>query len=168
MNLGTKLEPFKGWQSKVDQMSKSSSPRGCIWHVDQVIQTLDRLRPGIDWPARVWGGSDRALVATRLHKEEKPESVEKVDGGRSTRPIGHTAWPPDHHLALNWLIQIGGDPIRPYKYPLVVKIDTHTPHFWDYTCKALILSLVVGRNLIERVARLLGPEGLPTYWEPSS
>jgi hypothetical protein len=42
-NIGTKLEHFKGWQSEVDQMSKSSSPRGYIWHVDQVGQIPGRV-----------------------------------------------------------------------------------------------------------------------------
>jgi hypothetical protein len=43
----------------------------------------------------------RALVATRLHKEEKAESVEKVSGGCSTWPTGHVAWLPGLHLARN-------------------------------------------------------------------
>jgi hypothetical protein len=42
-------------------------------------------------PARVLGGLARALVATRLQEKEKPESVEKVDGGRlAGRPT--TTW----------------------------------------------------------------------------
>jgi hypothetical protein len=32
--------------------------------------------------------------------------------------------------------------------------NTHTPHFRDSTCKALILSVVARRNLVGRVARL--------------
>jgi hypothetical protein len=77
--------------------------------MDQVGQTAGWLGPGAGRPARVWGGSAWALVATRLH-EEKPESVEKVDGGCSTRPVGH-------HLVPNWPLQVGGGPIHPYKYP---------------------------------------------------
>jgi hypothetical protein len=49
--------------------------------------------------ARVQGGSTRNLVATRLHQEVKPESVEKVGGG----------------------------PIRPYKYPPHLE-GQHTHH----------------------------------------
>jgi hypothetical protein len=56
------------------------------------------------------------LGVTRLHKEEKPESVEKVGGRHSTRSAGHMAWPPDHHLAPNRLLQVGGGPIHSYKY----------------------------------------------------
>jgi hypothetical protein len=46
------------------------------------------------------------LVVTRLHKEEKSESVEKIYGGCSTRPAGH-------HLALNRPLQVGEGPIHP-------------------------------------------------------
>jgi hypothetical protein len=82
-------------------MSKSSSPPGYIWHVDQVSQTPGRVGLGASRPAKVWGGSAHALVATRLHEEEKPESVEKVGGGRSNHLAGHVAWPSGHHLAPN-------------------------------------------------------------------
>jgi hypothetical protein len=47
------------------------------------------------------GGSARALVATRLHEEEKPELVENVGGGFFTWLVGHVAWPPGHLLAPN-------------------------------------------------------------------
>jgi hypothetical protein len=43
--------------------------------------------------------------------------MEKVGGGRSTRSVGHVAWPPDHHLVPNRPLQVGGGPIHPYKYP---------------------------------------------------
>jgi hypothetical protein len=36
-----------------------------------------------------------------LNKEEKPESVEKVGGGRSTWLAGHVAWPIGHYLVPN-------------------------------------------------------------------
>jgi hypothetical protein len=90
-------------------MSKSSSPQGCIWHVDQVGQTPGRVGLGASQLARVWGGSTRAFVATPPHKEEKHESMEKVGGGCSTRPAGH-------HLAPNQPLHVGGGPIHPYKY----------------------------------------------------
>jgi hypothetical protein len=41
------------------------------------------------------------LVVTCLHEEERPESVDKVGGGRSTQSAGHVAWPPGHHMAPN-------------------------------------------------------------------
>jgi hypothetical protein len=139
MNLGTKLEHFKGWQSKVDKISKLSSPQGCIWHVDQVSQTPGWVSPGagrpaqlLGWSARVWGGSAPALVATRLHEKEKPESVVKVGGGWSTRPDGHVARRPGHHMVPNRLIQVGGGPIHPYKYPPHGESrHTHTT-FWRF------------------------------------
>jgi hypothetical protein len=47
-----------------------------------------------------------------------PQGVEGQGGGdRSTRPVGHVAWPIDHQLAPNRLLQVSGAPPRPYKYP---------------------------------------------------
>jgi hypothetical protein len=66
------------------------------------------------------------MVATRLHKEEKLELVEKVGGGQSTRSASHAAWLPDHHLAPNWLIQVDGGPIHPINIVLTVKVKAHT------------------------------------------
>jgi hypothetical protein len=66
-----------------------------------------------------------------LHEEEKAESVEKVGGDRSTRPTGH-------HLTPNRPLQVGGGPIRPYKYPLAVKVDT--PHS---TCSSPIVKVPI-------------------------
>jgi hypothetical protein len=61
-----------------------------------------------------------------------------VGGGRSTRPNGHVAWPPGLHLAPNQPIQVGGGPIHPYKYPLMVKVDT--PHS---TCSSPLLKVSI-------------------------
>jgi hypothetical protein len=46
--------------------------------VDQVGQILGagRLAQLLGRMASVWGGSTQTLVATRLHEEEMPESVE--------------------------------------------------------------------------------------------
>jgi hypothetical protein len=35
-----------------------------------------------------------------------------------------------------------------------VKVNTHTTHFGNCTCKALILSVVARHSLVRRVARL--------------
>jgi hypothetical protein len=59
-----------------------------------------------------------------LHKKEKDMAIKKVGGGQ-------THWLADHHLASYRLGQIGGAPPLPYKYPLSVKVDTHTI-FWRY------------------------------------
>jgi hypothetical protein len=45
-------------------------------------------------------------------------------------------------------------PHDPINTPLPMKVDTHTPHFGDSSCKALILSVVARYSLIRRVARL--------------
>jgi hypothetical protein len=45
-------------------------------------------------------------------------------------------------------------PHGPINNPLPLKLDTHTPHFEDSTCKALFLSVVARRSLVGRVARL--------------
>jgi hypothetical protein len=88
--------------------------------------------------ARLQVKSARALVATRLHEEEKAESVEKVHGGCSTRPAGDVAWLPGLHLAPNRPLLVGGDLIHPYKYPLPVKVDT--PHS---TCSSSLVKILV-------------------------
>jgi hypothetical protein len=36
---------------------------------------------------------------------------------------GESRWRP-LHLVPNWPLQVGGGPIHPYKYPLIVKVDT--------------------------------------------
>jgi hypothetical protein len=59
-----------------------------------------------------------------------------------------------HHMVSYCLGQVGVDSPWPYKYPLLVKVDTHTPHFGDSTCKALFLSVVARPRLVRRVARL--------------
>jgi hypothetical protein len=74
MNLATKLEHFNILQSDVDQMSKSVSPRGCIWHVDQVGQTPGQVGPGAHRPAgqglsRLGPGLG-CHVSTSVHNEE--------------------------------------------------------------------------------------------------
>jgi hypothetical protein len=68
----------------------------------------------------------------------------------------------------NRLLQVGGAPPPPYKYPPMVEMRRHTPHFGDSTCKAVILSVVARRSLAGSVERLCGPEGLQDYREPSS
>jgi hypothetical protein len=72
-------------------------------------------------PARVWGGSTRALVSMRLHKEEKAESVKNVGGGRSTWPatwVGRpaTTW---CQTDLSMSVEV---PFTPINTPLMVKV----------------------------------------------
>jgi hypothetical protein len=81
--------------------------------------------------------------------------MEKVGGGRSTRSAGHVAWLAGHHLAPNQLLQVGGAPPWPYKYPPMVEMRRHTTHFGDSTCKApILLSVVARHSLVGRVTRL--------------
>jgi hypothetical protein len=83
-------------------------------------------------------------------------TVEEVVGARSHWPTDHMTRLAGHHLVSYRLGQVGGAPLWPYKYPppLPVKVDTHTPHFRDFTCKALFLSVVARHSLVGRVARL--------------
>jgi hypothetical protein len=124
-------------------MSKSSSPQGCIWHVDQVSQTPGRVGKGDGRLARVWDSSAWVLVATRLHEEEKPESVEKVGGGHSTRSAGYVAWLAGHHLASNRPLQVGGGPIHPYKYPPHGESRDTTLYLYFSTYKGSVIVVVV-------------------------
>jgi hypothetical protein len=45
-------------------------------------------------------------------------------------------------------------PHGPINTPLPVKVDTHTPHFRDSTCKAPFLSVVARCSLVGKVVRL--------------
>jgi hypothetical protein len=76
------------------------------------------------------------------------------------------ARPAGRHLVSYRLGQVGGAHPRPYKYPPLVEIRTQTPLHGNFTCKALILSVVARRSLVGRVAKLLGPEGLLAYRDP--
>jgi hypothetical protein len=99
-------------------------------------------------------GSNQNFLDTCLYEKGKAMAVEKVGGGRTHWPAGHVARLVGHHLASCHLGQVSGTPPWPYKYPLPVKVDTHTPHFGDSTCKALFLSVVVRCSLVRRVVRL--------------
>jgi hypothetical protein len=81
-------------------------------------------------------------------------ALEKAGAGRTHWPIGHVARPTGHHLMSYYLSQVGGAPHGPINTPLPVKVNTHTPHFGDSTCKAPILSEVARRSLVGRVVRL--------------
>jgi hypothetical protein len=83
-------------------------------------------------------------------REEEGQGSEN----RSTRPDGHVARPAGCHMVSYQLGQVSGAPPRPYKYPPLVEIGTHIPHFRDSTCKALILSVVDRHSLVQRVVRL--------------
>jgi hypothetical protein len=85
------------------------------------------------------------------------------------QPAGHVTKLTGYNLVSYHLGQVGGAPPWPYKYPTTGESrHTHTPHFEDSNCKAPILSVVARCSLVERVARLYGPEGLPTCQRPSS
>jgi hypothetical protein len=97
--------------------------------MDQVGQTLGRVGLGASWQAqylgrsaRVWGGLPRAWIATRLHEEEKPESVEAAAPGQPA--TGHaqlvTMW---CQTDLSKLLEV---PLTPVNTPVMVKVDR--PH----------------------------------------
>jgi hypothetical protein len=62
----------------------------------------------------------------------------RVGGGRSTLPAGDVAWPPGLHLALNQPLQVGGGPIHPNRYPLMVKVDTPHSFYSSSLVKVLV------------------------------
>jgi hypothetical protein len=106
--------------------------------VDQVGQTPGRVGPGAGptpWPAG--RGLRRFDPSHGCHESTRGDG--RVGGDRSSRPVGHVAWPPSLHLAPNRPLQVGGGPIHRYKYPLVVKVDT--PH--SMCSSPLVCSLVV-------------------------
>jgi hypothetical protein len=152
------------------------SPWECTWHEETVCKVHWPVGPGVGQPAKslgrptsFWVGTNQNILDTCLYEKGKAMVVEKVSGGWTHWPIGHVAWPVGDHLASYPLGQVGGTPPWPYKYPYQWKLThTHTPDFGDSTCKAPIFSVVVRRNLVERVARLWGSEGLSVCQEPSS
>jgi hypothetical protein len=89
---------------------RMSGPRG--WPTSTThwpaCQGLRRFSPSLGFHASIQGGEAR------------------VSGGRSTRSAGHVACPAGHHLEPNRHLQVGGGPIQPYKYPLMVKVNM--PH----------------------------------------
>jgi hypothetical protein len=94
-------------------------------------------------------------------------AVEKVGGGRTHWSASHVARSASHHLVSYRRGQVGGAPPWPYKYPPIGE-SLHTSQSRDSTCKALFISVVARRNLVGRVVRLCGPEGLLACRDPSS
>jgi hypothetical protein len=75
-------------------------------------------------PTKFYVGLAHGFVDMCLHEKGKAKVVEEVNGGLSTRPAGL-------HLVSYHLRQVSGAPPRPYKYPLLVEIRTHTT-FWRF------------------------------------
>jgi hypothetical protein len=145
------------------------SPQGCTWHEETVCKSHWPVGLGVaDWPASFWVSLDQNFLDTCLHKKGKAMEVEKVGWGQTHWSASHVARPGSHHLVSYYLGHVGGAPPWSYKYPLPVKVDTHTTHFGDSTCIALFLSVVARRSLVGRVVRLWGLDGLPVCREPSS
>jgi hypothetical protein len=67
-------------------------------------------------PARFYVGLAHGFVHTCLHEKGKSKTVEKVDGGRTTWPVGHVARLAGHHLASYRFNQVGNPSLDPYKY----------------------------------------------------
>jgi hypothetical protein len=137
-------------------MSKSSSPRGCIWHMDRVGQTPGQKGPRADRPCfmSVWPVASRTRVNTRTRRPRRwRKLVEAAPLSRSATWLGRptTTW---CQIEFSKLVELPHDPINT---PLRWKWkDTHTPYFGDSICKALILSVAARCSLVGRVVRLWG------------
>jgi hypothetical protein len=105
-----------------------------------VAQSLSRFSPRLD-----------GHVATSVHKGYP---TLEVSGIREEWPTGHVDRCPAIHLLQTDLVKSVQAPLCLYKRPLMMKVDTHTPHYGDFTCKAHILSVVTRCNLVGRVVRL--------------
>jgi hypothetical protein len=106
--------------------------------------------------ARFYVGLTRGFVHTCLHERGKAKVLEAESHGRPTTWLGRpTTW------RVTDLTKLVIPPWTPINTPLPVEIRTHTPHFGDFTCKALILSVVARRSLIGSPPRSSSAEALP-------
>jgi hypothetical protein len=113
-------------------MSKSLSPRGVLWHIDQVgpdpRPSGPRGQPAglTPWPANQalrWFGLGLDGHITTLVQKEYPRL--EVGGGHEKSSAGHVARPPARHLVSYHLSQVSGAPPRPSKYPPTVEMRRH-------------------------------------------
>jgi hypothetical protein len=91
------------------------------------------------WPV----GPTFQPLAGWLHGSTLQEAVEgnpkmKVSGSQTPWPTGHVARPTGHHLACYRLNKVGNPSLNPYKYPLLVEINT--PHS---TCSCPLVKVSV-------------------------
>jgi hypothetical protein len=84
------------------------------------------VRPGGGRPVKSPGQLTRFyvnwahdFVYTSLHEMGNGKTVEKVDGGQTTRPASHVARPAGHHMANYQLNQVDNPSMEPYKYPSI-------------------------------------------------
>jgi hypothetical protein len=158
-NLGTNLEHFKRWQSKVDQMSKSSSSRHCIWHMDRVAQTPGRKDPKAAQPNSL---ADRPCfmlvwpVSLRTHiylRSRRPRHWRKlVEAAPPSRSATWLDWAASTWCQTSFSKSVEL-PHSPINTPLRWKWED-TRHFGDSTCNALILCVVAMHSLVGRMVRL--------------
>jgi hypothetical protein len=73
----------------------------------------------------------RGFLDTCLHEKGKAMAVEKVGGGQTNWPANHVARLAGRPLVSYHLGQVDGAPPRNYKYPIPVKVDTHTHHILE-------------------------------------
>jgi hypothetical protein len=121
-------------------MSKLSSPRGCIWHVDKMGQTPSRVGPEAGRPAfeAVWPKSWLPRIyTTRRSSNWWRKSVEAAPPSRLITWLGRSAttW---RQTDLSKSVEV---PFTPINTPLMVKVKT--PHsFCSSTCKGSDLVVV--------------------------
>jgi hypothetical protein len=78
----------------------------------------------------------------------------EVGGTREEWSASHMDGRPTVHLLQTNLVKSVQAPLYVYKRLLTMKVDTHTPYFGDFTCKAPILNVVARHSIVRRVARL--------------
>jgi hypothetical protein len=103
-------------------------------------QSLSQFSPRLD-----------GHVATLVHKGYP---MLEVNGTREEWPASNVNGRPKVHILQTDLVKLVQAPLCLYKRLLMMKVDTHTPHLGDSTCKDLILSVVARRSLVGREARL--------------
>jgi hypothetical protein len=116
-----------------------------------------RQAKSLCWPASFWVSLDQNFLDKCLHEKGKVMAVEKVGGGQTHWPVGRVARVASCHLVSYCLSQVFRAPPWPHKYHPTSEswhTHTHTPHFGDSSCKALIPSVVARHSLVGRVVRL--------------
>jgi hypothetical protein len=144
---------FKKLEGKLVLHQNKCHPRDVPDTRRQCAKVTDQWAQGVtSWPGfvSVWPAALCTRVSMRRGRPRRwRKSVEAEPHGQPTTWLGQpaTTW------QVTELTKLVTPPWTPINTPLPVEIRTHTT-FGDFTCKALILSVVARRSLVGRVARL--------------